>query len=454
MPPSPEVPGTASPAPEPLHASGSTSEPANAAESPKPSNAIESAPAPAKVTGSSPPAKTTASAPEPAKPANNAVKPEPEHKKPPVQSGAVPSGDWYEPPSNAKPKPAVVHEPEHKETPITSGDVKPGDWYEVPGTAKPKPAVVHEPEHKETPITSGDVKPGDWYEVPVGAKQKSAAVSHTALATQPATEPSAPNTAPKVSRPLLEWDILKGILIIIAIIAIVALSLFYALSHNLFKSVTTTVLTTITVKSTSTTAPTTTIPMNSIVVQTGNASYVGNSIVKVSGGISPVPSSSGVAVLFSVTNPKGVQVVGAELPLSASGSFETSFVGGATNAWINGTYTITSNCCGLIGNNTFKWAPVPTPAPSSTIIVIICSIYTMVHNAIFLLCIMLLIFGAAMYALSNVMPGSNKNTFMNYGIGLMIGAMIAIIITVLAPYILRAIAGNALPIASCASKPF
>jgi hypothetical protein len=300
----------------------------------------------------------------------------------------------------------------------------------------------HAPEREESPNKPG----GD-----AGPAFATGSISDTMIAAKLAPESSGSQKEPKNPVPILEWDVLKGILIVIAIIAIAALSLFYAMSHNLLRGVThTTTLTT----STSTTALTTIVPMKNITVHTGNASYSGNSTIQVSGAVSPVPSSSGSAVLVSVTNPNGAQVEAIEVPLSASGHFETAFVGGVTSAWINGTYTITSNYYGLSGRTTFGWASAQPTGTEGILISTLCNVYTSVHNTIFLLCIMLMLFGAGVYAFGHIMPGAHKGQFQSYGMGLIIGAIIGIILAVLAPYILRVIAGNALPIASCAANQF
>jgi hypothetical protein len=269
------------------------------------------------------------------------------------------------------------------------------------------------------------------------------------IATKLAPESSGSQKEPKDQEPILKWDVLKGILIVIAIIAIAALSLFYAFSHNLFRGVMHSTAT----ASAFTTTPTTIIPMQNITVHAGNASYSGNSTILVSGAVSPVPSSSGSAVLVSVMNPHGAQVEAIEVPLSTSGHFETSFIGGGT-AWTNGTYTITSNYYGLSGRTTFGWASVQPTGTAGVIINTLCSVYTSVHNTIFLLCIMLMLFGAGVYAFGHIMPGTHKGQFQSYGMGLIMGAIIGIILAVLAPYILKVIAGNALPIASCAANQF
>jgi hypothetical protein len=173
--------------------------------------------------------------------------------------------------------------------------------------------------------------------------------------------------------------------------------------------------------------------------------------VQISGTVSPLPQPSGTGVIVSVTNPNSVLVEAVELPISSSGQFETRFVSGGSNAWVNGTYTVTSNCCGESINSTFYWAPTQHPPSQGPILDILCTVYTRVRNIMFLLCIVLIVFGAAMYSLSHSMPGSHKNSVQNYGLGMMVGATIGMSVALLAPYIFKAVAGSALPIASCAS---
>jgi hypothetical protein len=278
------------------------------------------------------------------------------------------------------------------------------------------------------------------------------------VAVKPAPESGESKKELKVSEPVTGRN-LRGMAIIIAIIAIAALSMLYALSHNLFvgaaHSTTSTTLKpeyTSTTATSTVTASTTIIPVNGISVHTSNSAYSENSIIRVSGSVFPVPPSSGVAMLVSVTNPRGVQVEAVELPLSSSGIFGTNFVSGGSSSWINGTYTITSNCCGLSGNTAFNWSLPQPPARPGLPVSLLCSVYSAVHNVIFLLCILLMMFGAAMYASGHAMPGAHKTQFQNYGMGLIIGSLIGVTLAVLAPFILHAIAGNSLPIASCTSQ--
>jgi len=66
----------------------------------------------------------------------------------------------------------------------------------------------------------------------------------------------------------------------------------------------------------------------------------------------------------------------------------------------------------------------------------ICNIFNTVRNLIFLLGITLVILGAAVYAAANIMPSQSKGGFQGYGMGMIIGGIIGVVIAVAAPYIL------------------
>jgi hypothetical protein len=79
---------------------------------------------------------------------------------------------------------------------------------------------------------------------------------------------------------------------------------------------------------------------------------------------------------------------------------------------------------------------------SSNVICSIVGIYNTVVTAIFILGIMLMILGGALYAGSHLMPGSTKGSLQGYGMGMILGGIIGIIIAVLAPFILSVITGS------------
>ncbi len=72
----------------------------------------------------------------------------------------------------------------------------------------------------------------------------------------------------------------------------------------------------------------------------------------------------------------------------------------------------------------------------------ICGIYSLVHTIIFVLGLLLIIIGAAMYAGSHVLPGNLKSSMQGYGMGMIVGGIVGVIIALSAPFILGVITGN------------
>ncbi len=312
-------------------------------------------------------------------------------------------------------------------------------------------AVVHEPEHVEAAYKSTETE----------FKSASGGKSGATVLVQSAHETGESHKTTKEPEPGAGLGALKGVFVLLAIIVLAALSLLYAQNHNLLANVmyanvlaihnAKTTLTTVPANASNAIVQTGNITANSIVVHANNVSYYGNNTIKISGNVSPVPTASGYAVVVSVTNPNGLLVEGVELPLSASGRFETSFIGGGTGSWINGTYTITSICCGQNTNSTFKWTTAKPQPVIGPIILTLCSVYAKARNGMFMLCILLMVFGATMYSLAQVMPASHKKSTESYGLSMIVGSIIGMTLALLAPYILKAIVGNSLPVASCAS---
>ncbi|MCL4404503.1 MAG: hypothetical protein M1544_03465 [Candidatus Marsarchaeota archaeon] len=71
-----------------------------------------------------------------------------------------------------------------------------------------------------------------------------------------------------------------------------------------------------------------------------------------------------------------------------------------------------------------------------TISSVICPIYIAVNTGVFILGLTLMILGGALYAAAHIMPGSSKGSIQGYGMGMIIGGVIGVIIAELAPYIL------------------
>ena len=85
---------------------------------------------------------------------------------------------------------------------------------------------------------------------------------------------------------------------------------------------------------------------------------------------------------------------------------------------------------------------------TSTVTSQICIIYTVVHTAIFILGLVLMIGGAALYAASHIMPGQSKSTLQGYGMGMILGGVIGVIIAEIAPFLLGLIMGGSASVAS------
>jgi hypothetical protein len=76
---------------------------------------------------------------------------------------------------------------------------------------------------------------------------------------------------------------------------------------------------------------------------------------------------------------------------------------------------------------------------------VICStiqLYNAVQTAIFIIGLMLMILGGALYAASHIMPGQSKGTMQGYGMGMILGGVIGVIIAIIAPYIFGLITSN------------
>ncbi|MCL4373310.1 MAG: hypothetical protein M1360_00865 [Candidatus Marsarchaeota archaeon] len=82
----------------------------------------------------------------------------------------------------------------------------------------------------------------------------------------------------------------------------------------------------------------------------------------------------------------------------------------------------------------------------------ICTLYLAVKSVIFILGLVLIILGGAMYAGAHVLPGSTKGSVQGYGMGMILGGVIGVIIAVSASYILTVITGNSNISAACGAS--
>ncbi len=72
----------------------------------------------------------------------------------------------------------------------------------------------------------------------------------------------------------------------------------------------------------------------------------------------------------------------------------------------------------------------------------LCSIYFVVNTIMFVLALMLMILGGALYAGANLLPGQTRGAVQAYAMGLVIGGTAGAIIGMAAPWILQVITGN------------
>ena len=79
----------------------------------------------------------------------------------------------------------------------------------------------------------------------------------------------------------------------------------------------------------------------------------------------------------------------------------------------------------------------------------LCSVYNLVHNVIFLLGLVLMVLGAALYASGTLAPTLPKGAIQGYGMGMIMGGVGGVIITLLAPFVLGMLTGNTNIAAAC-----
>ncbi len=83
-----------------------------------------------------------------------------------------------------------------------------------------------------------------------------------------------------------------------------------------------------------------------------------------------------------------------------------------------------------------------SPSAQNAVLSSLCSTYSTVDTAIWVLALLLMILGGSLYAASHILPGQSKGTLQGYGMGMIMGGIIGVIIAALAPYIFTLIAGN------------
>lgn len=80
-----------------------------------------------------------------------------------------------------------------------------------------------------------------------------------------------------------------------------------------------------------------------------------------------------------------------------------------------------------------------------------CELYNTIHTVILFVGLALIIVGAALYAGSHVLPGNLKSNAQGYGMGMIVGGIVGVILALAAPLILGVISGNYSVASQCTS---
>ena len=144
------------------------------------------------------------------------------------------------------------------------------------------------------------------------------------------------------------------------------------------------------------------------------------------------------------------------LLLLTLGVFSSFALGAAGDCTAKYSTLVSSLDCGPIpltcatavpGCNAYSSIGCPTGSqqcvtPANAVMYPLCGVYINVHNIIFLLAIVLVILGGALYAGANVMPSASKGAIQGYGMGFILGGVVGVIISILAPYIIGLVSGQ------------
>ncbi|MGC8572139.1 MAG: hypothetical protein ACP5LH_02570 [Candidatus Micrarchaeia archaeon] len=86
--------------------------------------------------------------------------------------------------------------------------------------------------------------------------------------------------------------------------------------------------------------------------------------------------------------------------------------------------------------------PAGAQTAANNVICAMINIYNTVYDVIFLMGLLLMLLGGALYAAAHIMPGQSKGTIQGYGMGMILGGVIGVVLALLLPYIFGVISGN------------
>ncbi|MCL4381334.1 hypothetical protein M1141_03625 [Candidatus Marsarchaeota archaeon] len=79
---------------------------------------------------------------------------------------------------------------------------------------------------------------------------------------------------------------------------------------------------------------------------------------------------------------------------------------------------------------------------STAINKVLCNVYSTIMDVVFVLAIVLMVGGGALYAASRILPGNLKGQLEGYAYGMLLGGVVGIILVILGPDIIKMIVGN------------
>lgn len=73
----------------------------------------------------------------------------------------------------------------------------------------------------------------------------------------------------------------------------------------------------------------------------------------------------------------------------------------------------------------------------------LCSLVNTIQDAVFIVALALLTLGGALYAIAHILPGQTKGALQGYGMGMIIGGVVGVILVALAPFVVTTLVGQA-----------
>ena len=72
----------------------------------------------------------------------------------------------------------------------------------------------------------------------------------------------------------------------------------------------------------------------------------------------------------------------------------------------------------------------------------LCSLVNDIQDAVFIVALALLTLGGALYAIAHMMPGQTKGALQGYGMGMIIGGVVGVILVAAAPFAVNTLLGG------------